>query len=64
MIDNKANMSSLFSMSAMAGIASGNMGMEQQVTIYAEFPDATDHNEIEQAFNSLLNTASQYANRK
>lgn len=64
MIDNKANMSSLFSMSAMAGITSGNVGMEQQVTIYAEFPDATDHNEIEQAFNSLLNTASQYANRK
>ena len=37
--------------------------LEQTVTITAEFPDATDHNEIEEAFNNLLNTASQYANR-
>ena len=37
--------------------------LEQTVTITAEFPDATDRNEIEEAFNNLLNTASQYANR-
>ena len=37
---------------------------EQNVTIHAEFPDATNHNEIEEAFNNLLNRASQYANRK
>ena len=38
--------------------------LEQQVTIAAEFPNAVDHNEIEEAFASLINTASQYANRK
>ena len=38
--------------------------LEQQVTITAEFPNAVDHNEIEEAFASLINTASQYANRK
>lgn len=37
---------------------------EQNVTINADFPSATDHSEIEQAFNNLLNTASQYAGRK
>lgn len=64
MIDNQASMSSLFSMSATSNVLTGNSGMEQQITIYADFPDATDHNEIEMAFNTLLNTASQYANRK
>ena len=57
-------MSSFFSMSAAAGIATGNETLEQTVTIHAEFPNATDHNEIEEAFNNLINTASQYANRK
>ena len=38
--------------------------LEQVVTITAEFPNATDHNEIEEAFNTLINRASQYANRK
>ena len=37
--------------------------LEQSVTIQAEFPNATDHNEIEEAFSNLINTASQYANR-
>lgn len=37
--------------------------LEQSVTIQAEFPNATDRNEIEEAFNNLINTASQYANR-
>ena len=64
MIDSQASMSSLFNMTATTGIMTGNAGMEQQITIYADFPDATDHNEIEMAFNTLLNTASQYANRK
>ena len=64
MIDSQASMSSLFSMTATSGVLTGNTGMEQQITIYADFPDATDHNEIEMAFSTLLNTASQYANRK
>ena len=38
--------------------------LEQDVTIHAEFPNATDHTEIEMAFNDLVNLASQYANRK
>ena len=64
MIDSQASMSSLFSMSATSGITTGNETLEQTVTIHAEFPNATDHNEIEEAFNNLINTASQYANRK
>ncbi len=34
--------------------------MQQQVTIHAEFPNVQDHNEIELAFNDLVNRASQY----
>ena len=64
MIDSQANMSSLFSMSAAAGVTTGEEMLEQTVTIHAEFPNATNHNEIEEAFNNLINTASQYANRK
>lgn len=37
--------------------------LEQQVSIVAEFPNAVYHNEIEDAFDNLMNTASQYANR-
>ena len=38
--------------------------VEQMVQIEAHFPSVTDRNEIEEAFNNLVNTASQYANRK
>lgn len=38
--------------------------IEQDVTIHAEFPNVTDHNEVEMALSNLINTASQYANRK
>ena len=38
--------------------------IEQEVTIHAEFPNATNHSEIEEAFNTLINRASQFANRK
>ena len=64
MIDSQAHTSSLFNMSAVAGITTGEDTLEQTVTIHAEFPNAIDHNEIEEAFNNLINTASQYANRK
>ena len=37
--------------------------IEQQVSITAEFPNATDHSEIEEAFDNLINMASQYAYR-
>lgn len=41
-----------------------SQNLEQTVTIHAEFPNATNHSEIEEAFNTLINRASQYANRK
>ena len=37
---------------------------EQTVTIHAEFPHATNATEIETALNNLVNSASQFANRK
>ena len=38
--------------------------LDQNVHIEASFPSVTDHNEIELAFDNLINKASQYANRK
>ena len=38
--------------------------LQQEVTIHAEFPNATDKDEISAAFSDLVNLASQYANRK
>ena len=38
--------------------------IEQNVKIEASFPGVQDRNEIEEAFNNLINKASQYANRK
>lgn len=45
-------------------IQSQNQTIEQQVHITAEFPNAVDHTEIEQAFDNLIGLASQYAGRK
>ena len=42
----------------------GSSTLEQNVTIEANFPGVQDRYEIEEAFNNLINTASQYANRK
>lgn len=44
-------------------LANSNQTLQQEVTIHAEFPNVSDHNEIEEAFNNLVNKASQYANR-
>ena len=38
--------------------------LQQEVTIHAEFPNARERTEIEAAFDTLLNRASQFANRK
>ena len=38
--------------------------LDQNIHIDATFPNVTDHNEIEAAFDNLINKASQYANRK
>ena len=45
-------------------IKSQNDTLQQEVHITAEFPNATNHSEIEEAFRNLTNLASQYANRK
>ena len=37
--------------------------LEQQVHIEASFPGVTERSEIEEAFNNLINRASQYINR-
>ena len=37
--------------------------LQQSVSIEASFPNVTDRNEIQEAFNNLINTAAQYANR-
>lgn len=38
--------------------------LEQNVHIEANFPNVSNRNEIEEAFNNIINRASQYANRK
>ena len=38
--------------------------LEQEVHIEASFPNVQNRNEIEEAFKTLINEASQYANRK
>lgn len=64
MIDSQASSASLYNLISTPGVTSSNEVLEQMVTIHAEFPNATNHNEIEEAFNNLVNRASQYANRK
>ena len=49
---------------AAVGVSSGGGFFEQSVHIEANFPGVTDRNEIQEAFNNLLNTAQQYVNRK
>lgn len=62
MIDLRALSAGLASLSA-ASASSTSSTLQQEVTIHAEFPNATDHNEIEMAFDSLVNRATQYAGR-
>lgn len=38
--------------------------LQQEIHITAEFPNATNHSEIEEAFRNLPNLAAQYANQK
>lgn len=48
---------------AAAGIKTAATTLEQEVHITAEFPNATDKNEILDAFDNVINLATQYANR-
>ena len=45
-------------------VSSQDGTLEQNVRIEASFPNATDRYEIQEAFNTLVDVASQYANRK
>ena len=47
-----------------ATITSTGDTLQQEVTIHAEFPHATNRDEIEAAFETLVNRAAQYSNRK
>ena len=58
-----AQQSALSQMTA-ASVAPTAQTLQQEVTIHAEFPNATQRTEIEAAFDTLLNRASQFANRK
>lgn len=50
--------------SGMLSTALADSVLQQEVRIEANFPGVQDRYEIEEAFNNLINTASQYANRK
>ena len=63
------NQGALGMMYAMGGISAPTGGaekdvLEQNVQITAEFPNATDRNEISAAFEDIVNLAAQYANRR
>ena len=47
-----------------SSVGSTDGTLQQEVHIEASFPGVTDHNEIERALDNLINSASQYANRK
>ena len=51
------------SLNSSTSVHTGEQELVKQIEIHAEFQDATDHSEIEMAFQNLINTASQYANR-
>lgn len=61
-----ANISSAFAtLNGGAGnVATSTQALEQSVHIEASFPNVTNHNEVELALSNLINSASQYANRK
>jgi hypothetical protein len=52
------------SIMSLPTISSTGDTLQQEITIHADFPNATNHSEIEEALQSLVNKASQYANRK
>lgn len=49
---------------SLGAITTSNESLNQNVVIQAEFPNAIYASEIEAALNNLVNSASQYANRK
>ena len=63
MIDAQAASASLFNLISTPSPNPNANTLEQKVEITAEFPNVNDRYEIEEAFNNLVNRASQYANK-
>ena len=63
MIDAQAANASLFNLISTQIPNNNTNTLEQKVEITAEFPNVNDRYEIEEAFNNLVNRASQYANK-
>ena len=63
MIDAQATSASLFNLISTPSPSPNANTLEQKVEITAEFPNVNDRYEIEEAFNNLVNRASQYANK-
>lgn len=63
MIDAQAANASLFNLMSSPSLNTNTNTLEQKVEITAEFPNVNDRYEIEEAFNNLVNRASQYANK-
>ena len=63
MLDNNALIASLgaINLQAMTLNSPADQVLQQEVTIHADFPNVTDHNEIEIAIDNLINAASQHA---
>ena len=63
MLDNNALVASLgaINLHAMTVGNPADQILQQEVTIHADFPNVTDHNEIEIAIDNLINAASQHA---
>ena len=63
-LERAKNLKGLNHRDAITLLENKNKTLEQEIYITAEFPNATNHSEIEEAFNNLANRATQYANRK
>lgn len=50
--------------SGVSAIGAMSSALEQNVHIDASFPNVESHTEIELALNNLINSATQYVNRK
>lgn len=63
MLDRDALVASLgaINISALTLDSPADQVLQQEVTIHADFPNVTDHNEIELAIDNLINAASQHA---
>ena len=62
------DLNALASAGGFGSLAAGSIGsykdvLQQEVHIEAHFPNATDKNQIEDAFKDIVNLAAQYANR-